>query len=322
MNYTYLKGTGLKVSKCCLGTMTFGGQANEEDSIRIIDYAIDHGVNFIDTANIYTGGQSETIVGKALKGKRDDIVLATKVCGGMSRKANDSGLGRKHIMKSVDESLKRLDTDYIDLYYMHFPDENTPMEEAIETMTNLVRSGKIRYYGVSNFSAWQFCSLIHKAKEMNAVAPVVTQSVYNAVTRGLDDEMVPFLKEYNRGLAVFNPLAGGLLTGKHTKAGAAEGSRLSGDGGYAKRYWKDGNLDAMETLRTIAEENNMSMSTLCLKWLQTKDFIDSVICGVSKFNHAEENIAAFDGDMLAPEVVAKIDSLWDGLKGDYFNYHR
>ncbi len=321
MKYKNLKGTGLKVSEFCLGTMTFGGQADEETSIRIVDHALDQGVNFIDTANIYTFGQSETILGKALKGKRDNVVLATKVCGGTGRGANDSGLGRKHIMKAVDDSLTRLQTDYIDLYYMHFTDPATPMEEALETMTNLVRSGKIRYFGVSNFSAWQFCSLVHTAKENGLIAPVVTQSVYNMVTRGIDDEMVPFLKEYNKGLTVFNPLAGGLLTGKHTREKAVEGSRLS-EGGYRMRYWKDGNFDAVDRLRELSEEVGIPMSGVALKWLRSKDYVDSIIGGVSKYEHAVENIGYFDDNYLDAEIIAECDKIWDALKGDYFNYHR
>ena len=157
MYYNNIKGSGLNVSKLCLGTMTFGGQTDEETSLRIMDFAVDNGVNFFDTADIYTGGISEQIVGKALEGKRENVVIATKVSGSKTRppKPNGSGLGRKHIITNLEDSLKSLRTDYVDLLYLHFPDPTTPVEEVIETMTELIRSGKIRYYGLSNYSAWQ-----------------------------------------------------------------------------------------------------------------------------------------------------------------------
>lgn len=321
MKYGNIKGTGLNVSEFCLGTMTFGGQTPKNEAIKIIDYAVDNGVNFYDTADIYTGGESEKILGKAISGKRDDLVIATKVCGPTKKIPNGSGLGRKHIIKNTEESLKRLNTDYIDILYMHFPDKSTPMEECIETMTNLVRSGKIRYYGVSNFSAWQCCSLIHKAKEMNAVAPTITETVYNILTRNVETEMVPFLKEYNMGMAVFNPLAGGLLTGKHTKDKAAEDTRFSLEKGYRMRYWHDENLDAVEELRNISKKYGIPMTKLALKWLSDKEAVDSIICGVSKYEHIVQNIEYMD-DSDCEEALAKCDELWEKLKGNFFNYCR
>ncbi|NLW70084.1 MAG: aldo/keto reductase [Eubacteriaceae bacterium] len=322
MEYTYLKGTGLKVSRMCLGTMTFGGQTDEAASIEITNYAIDNGVNFIDTANIYTATESERILGVALKGKRDDVVLATKVSGPVGRKPNNMGLGRKHVIKSVEDSLKRLGTDYIDILYMHFPDTTVNNEEMVETMTNLVRSGKIRYYGVSNFSAWQFCSLVHTAKEMNAVAPAVTQSVYNIVTRGIEDEMVPFLKEYKKGLTLFNPLAGGLLTGKHTREKTAENSRFSLERGYAMRYLTEKNYDALDELRKVAADYGVTMVGMAYKWLCDKDYVTSPICGISKMSQIEENVTYFDGEKADPEMIKACDKVWDNIKGNYFNYHR
>ena len=251
MEYTTLGTSGLKVSRVCLGTMTFGGQSDAEESGRIVRAAMDKGVNFIDTANIYPvmkGGVSESIVGESLRGVRDQVVLATKAGGRMGRGVNDSGLSRAHLVRSVEDSLRRLQTDYIDVFYLHFPDPATPIEETIQTMDMLVRSGKIRYYGLSNYSAWQCCDAVHKAREMGCLAPVVTESVYNLITRGLDDEMVPFLKQSGMGLAVYNPLAGGLLTGKHTRDHAEANSRYDSDRGYRARYWKERNWDAIEEL--------------------------------------------------------------------------
>ncbi len=322
MKYKNIKGTGLSVSELCLGTMTFGSQTDEKEAIRIIEYAVDNGVNFFDTADIYNGGESEKILGKATKAIRDNLVIATKVCGPVKKAPNGSGLGRKHIIQNVDESLKRLNTDYIDILYMHFPDKVTPLEECIETMTNLVRSGKIRYYGTSNFSAWQCCSFIHRAKEMNAVPPVVSESVYNIITRNVETEMIPFLKEYNMGMTVFNPLAGGLLTGKHSREYAVENTRFSLEKGYRMRYWNDLNLDAVERLREISSEYDIPMTKLALKWLAAKESVDSIICGVSKYEHAIQNIEYMDETMLSSEVMAKCDEVWDMIKGKSFNYCR
>ena len=322
MEYNNIKGTGLKVSKFCLGTMMFGGQTEEEESIKIIDYALENGVNFFDTADTYTGGRSEEIVGKALEGKRDNAVIATKVCNPKGPLPNQRGLGRKHIIQNVDESLKKLRTDYIDLLYLHHPDNETPIEETIETMTQLVRSGKIRYYGVSNYSAWQCCSFVHKAKEMNAIAPVITESVYNLLTRGVEDELLPFLREYNMGLAVYNPIAAGLLSGKHSRSGPAADSRLATNAGYNKRYWNDNNLDAVEQLTDIAAKCGMSLLEFSLTWLATKKEVDSVISGASKFSHVVQNIEIIGRAAEIPvELLADCDEVWEKIRGSYFNYH-
>ena len=182
MEYVHLKGTGLTVSKVCLGTMTFGGQVNEEDSIRIIHAGLEQGINFVDTADLYYQGQSELVTGKALKGRRDGVVLATKVFNPMSDDPNDRGLNRRHILDALDKSLKRLQTDYVDIYYLHQPDYRTPIQETLETMDSLVRSGKVRYIGVSNYAAWQISDLLACARENHWNPPVVTQNVYNPVS--------------------------------------------------------------------------------------------------------------------------------------------
>jgi Predicted oxidoreductases (related to aryl-alcohol dehydrogenases) len=322
MQFQNIKGTGLKVSRFCLGTMMFGGQTSKEESIRIIDYALDNSVNFFDTADTYTGGQSEAILGEALQAKRDYAVIATKVHNPKGPLANQSGLGRKHIIQNVEESLRKLRTDYIDILYLHHPDNETPIEETIETMTQLVRSGKIRYYGVSNYSAWQCCSFVHKAREMNCIAPVITESVYNMLTRGLEDEMLPFLREYNMGLAVYNPIAAGLLSGKHSRSGPAAESRLATNAGYNGRYWKERNLDAVEELTSIADEAGMSLLELALNWLISRKEVDSLIVGASRFEHVVQNIGIVSEPKEIPaELLARCDDVWNGIRGSYFNYH-
>ena len=322
MEYTNIKGTGLKVSRFCLGTMTFGEQTSEQEAIRMVDHALEQGVNFFDTADGYTGGLSEAILGKALDGKREDAVIATKVTNPVGPYPNQSGQGRKHILQDIEVSLQRLKTDYIDFYYLHHPDPSTPMEEVIETMTGLVRSGKIRYYGLSNYSTWQCCSFIHKAREMHAIAPVVTESVYNLITRGLDDEMIPFLNEYRMGLTVFNPIAAGLLTGKHSHGRPEENTRFALNYGYEKRYFNEQNLDAVDELKIIAEECGMSLLEFSLQWLLNRPAVDSIIVGASKFDHVVQNIElASETKPIPAEIMAKCDKVWDGIKGSYFSYH-
>ena len=322
MEYTLIKGSGLKVSRFCLGTMTFGDQADEETSIRIVHHALDQGVNFFDTADCYTMGQSERFLGKALEGRREDAVIATKVTNARGFKPNQSGQGRKHIITGVEESLRALRTDYVDLLYLHHPSGDAPTEEVIETMTNLVRSGKIRYYGVSNYSTWQFCSMVHIAREMHAVAPIVTESVYNLLTRGIEDEMVPFLKEYRLGLTCFNPIAAGLLTGKHKRGALAENSRLKDNYGYNLRYISDGNMTAVEKLTEIAEDAGMSLLELSLQWLLNQEAVSSVIVGASKFDHVVQNIPlAAEKKPLTKETLEACDQVWDAIKGHWFSYH-
>ena len=321
MKYTYIPSTGLQVSRICLGTMTFGGQTSRADSEKIIACALDHGINFIDTANIYTKGESESILGHCLGERRGDVVLATKTGGPTSRIPNHSGLSRSQLIRSVEDSLKRLRTDYIDLLYLHFPDRNTPAEEYIDTVTSLIRSGKIRYWGISNFSAWQCCDIVHKARQMNAVIPCVTENVYSLINRGIEDEMVPFLNHFSMGLTVFNPLAGGLLTGKHSKDHFTEGTRFSLERGYATRYWNDQNFDAVEHLKEIAKENEMSMIELSYRWLLSRKWVTSIICGVSKLEQLEENMQYCGEEPLRPEIIENCENAWNLIHGSYFNYH-
>ena len=322
MEYTYIKGTGLKVSRVCLGTMTFGGQTDENEAERIVYYALDSGVNFFDTADNYTDGASERILGKALEGKRENAVIATKVTNPRGPLPNQSGQGRKHILRDIEESLRALRTDYIDIYYLHHPDPNTPAEEVIETMTGLVRSGKIRYYGLSNDSTWQCCSFIHKAREMHAIAPVVTESVYNLITRGIEDEMVPFLNEYRVGLTAFNPLAAGLLTGKHVHERPEENTRFALNYGYEMRYFNDRNRAAVSELAAIAAGNGMSLLEFSLQWLLNRPVMDSAIVGASRYEHIVQNLGfAAEKKPLSDEALRKCDEVWDSIRGRYFSYH-
>ena len=321
MEYKTLGKTGLHVSRLCLGTMTFGAKVPGDEAVGIVHAALDRGVNFIDTANIYARGLSESIVGEALTGCREDVVLASKCAGALSPRINDGGLSRTSIIRNVDASLKRLATDYLDILFLHFPDSETSFDEIVQTMGALVASGKIRYWGVSNFAAWECCSLVHAARAAGLPEPVVTENVYNAVTRGLDGEMLPFLRAYRLGLITYNPLAGGLLTGKHAHGKAAAGTRLADDKGYALRYLRPSSVDAADRLVELAAEAGISPVQLAYRWLLSKDYITSVICGVSGMGQLEDNLAACEAEPLSGDLLAEVDALWDGIKGDYFDYH-
>ncbi len=322
MQYNNLPGTSLKVSALSLGTMMFGGQTSEADSLTIMDYAFEQGINFFDTANVYNQGESERIVGKGLKGKRDEIFLATKVNGQMGKNPFDKGLSRRNIVAAVEASLKRLDTDYIDLYYMHAPDYETGIEESLETMTNLVRQGKIRYVGVSNFAAWQIADMLAVCDKRGYVAPVITQNVYNAITRGVETELVPFLVKHKLGMAVYNPIAGGLLAGKHKLGKPAENTRFANNQMYYNRYWSAENFVAVEKLTAIAEKHEMSILQLAMKWCVSRPGVTSIISGVSKLSQIEQNIASLEGEPLNDDVLAACDEVWHSLSGTSFGYNR
>ncbi|NLW20484.1 MAG: aldo/keto reductase [Clostridiales bacterium] len=313
MEYIRLPGTGLQVSRLSLGTMTFGGQTNERDSLAILDHALDQGVNFWDTANMYTAGTSETIVGKALKGRRERVILATKVFNPMSEDMNDWGLSRRAILSAVDKSLKRLDTDWIDLYYLHSPDYHTDLHETLHTMDGLVKAGKIRYIGVSNFAAWQVADMLGICGKEGFIKPIYSQNMFNLITRAAQTEMLPFLRAHNMGMAVYNPIAAGLLTGKHRWGDPAGDTRFALNPNYFKRYWLKENFDAVDKLDVIARERGISLLSLSLKWLLAQPGVHTIISGVSRQSQLEQNIKALDGDPLDEAALAACDAVWAGL---------
>jgi aryl-alcohol dehydrogenase-like predicted oxidoreductase len=287
-----------------------------------MEYAYEHGVNFWDTANVYNQGESERIVGKALKGRRDSVLVATKVFGQMGQGLNDKGLSRRAIISAAEASLKRLDTDYIDLYYMHAPDYETTMEESLEQMSGLVKAGKVRYIGVSNYAAWQVADMLAICDKRGYIAPVISQNVYNAITRGVETELIPFLQAHDLGMAVYNPLAGGLLAGKHKPGKPTENTRFANNALYYARYWSDENFTAVDKLTAIAERHGMSIVQLAMQWCASRCGVTSVISGVSRLAQIEQNIAVLDGAPLAPELFDACDAVWQSLVGTRFGYNR
>lgn len=322
MKYNKMPGAGLKVSQFCLGTMTFGGQTDEATSLRIMDYAYDQGVNFFDTANAYTEGNSETIVGKGIKGRRDQIILATKVFVRMGKGINEAGLSRHQIIAQAEASLKRLDTDYVDMYYLHQPDYDTPLEESLEALNTLVKDGKVRYAGLSNYAAWQISDALAICDKRNYVPPVITENLYNMITRSIENEFTGFLDEHPMAMVVYNPIAGGLLSGKHQWGEPTKNTRFDNNKLYIKRYWNEEIFNAVETLKGVAAECGLTLVQLAMRWCAQQPHVTSVISGVSKFEHISQNIESLDGEPLSGAVLEKCDECWKRLAGPTSKYNR
>lgn len=325
MDYKKIPGTDLTVSRVCLGTMTFGDQMDEAAARSAVALGVERGVNFIDTADIYprvSPTATEEILGNVLKPWRQKVMLATKAGGVTGPGPQDRGLGRTHLLAAADASLRRLQTDCIDLYYAHFPDKNVSPEELIESMNELIRQGKIRYYGISNFPAWQVCEMILKAREMGLQPPVAAENVYNLLTRGIETELLPMLDKYPMGLTTYNPLAGGLLSGKYQTGGKPADARFSLDKGYADRYLSQRNLEAVGRLQTLAEQRGQTVLGLALQWLWAQPKVTSVILGFSRPSQLEQNLDLLENAPAAPLPEEALGEIWRDLTGNRFPAHK
>jgi aryl-alcohol dehydrogenase-like predicted oxidoreductase len=303
MTYKILGNTGLKVSTLCLGTMNYGGKGFfgymgnlDQDKVdEQIKTAIEAGVNFIDTANIYSEGLSEVMIGQAIKNlsiNRDDLVLATKVRGSMGKGENDRGLSKKHIIQQVEGSLKRLGTDYIDLYQIHTIDPLTPIEETIRTLDDLVRSGKIRYFGASNIAAWQLMKGLSYAQYNHLDRFSSLQANYSLDVRDIEREVVPLLQDQKVGLMVWSPLSGGLLTGKYKRDGQKEAGRLNKF--PFPPFHEERAYDVLDVLTPMALQKQVSISQLALAWLLHQPVVSSVIIGATQLHQLQDNLKAVD----------------------------
>jgi aryl-alcohol dehydrogenase (NADP+) len=320
MQRALLAGGALEVSRICLGTMTFGGQTNAEDAARMVDMAMDRGINFFDTANGYTGGESERITGRILGARRSSVVLASKV--GMKTDDQPAGLSRSAIMTAIDKSLSRLNTDYLDIYYLHTPDHSTPLEETLEAMHRLVQAGKVRCVASSNHASWQVVRMLQIA-DANSYAPaLITQPMYNLLARLIEDEYLPMCKACGVSTIVYNPLAGGLLTGKHTNAAPLPGTRFDGNQMYLARYWNDVNHAAVSRLNEIAGSAGRSMVSVALNWLLHHSEATGIILGASKLDHLRENLDACGDGELPAEILHGCDEVWGLLRGAAPKYNR
>jgi aryl-alcohol dehydrogenase-like predicted oxidoreductase len=322
MQYKNLGRTGLKVSTICLGTMTFGTQIGEAESINIIKSALAAGVNFLDTADAYANKRSEEIIGKALKGERHSALIATKVAGPTGPSLNDMGLSRKHIMQAVEDSLRRLQTDYIDLYYAHTPDYETPIEETLRAMDDLVHQGKVRYIGCSNFFAWQLCEALWISELHNLAQFACVEPPYNLLTRDIEYELLPLCAHKGIGVCVYNPLAGEMLTGRHEFGKPpAEGRFTLPDmgRGYLERYWSEMNFKAVEKFKQIAKEHGCSLPKFALAWTLSNETVTSVLSGTTALEQLEENLAATE-IKLSPEELRACDEVWQIFRPPRYAY--
>ena len=311
MNYKILGNTGLKVSTLCLGTMNYGGkgffgymgnleQKEVDEQIKTVTEA---GVNFIDTANIYSEGHSEMMIGNAIKNlsiNRDDLVLATKVRGSMGKGENNRGLSKKHIIQQVEASLKRLGTDYIDLYQIHTSDPLTPIEETIKTLDDLVRSGKIRYFGASNIAAWQMMKGLAYSKYNRMDSFASLQANYSLDVRDAEREIVPMLLDQKVGMMVWSPLSGGLLTGKYKRDGNKEAGRLNSF--PFPPFHEERAYNVLDVLSPMAKEKDTSISQLALAWLLHQPVVSSVIIGATKLHQLEDNLKAVNIEFTTDEL--------------------
>jgi len=306
MRYKNLGKTGVKVSELCLGTMIFGGRVDESSSIRIIKRAIDLGVNFIDTANNYEFGRSEEIVGKAIEGMRDEVVLATKVEAVTGPGPNDFGLSRKNIMCAVESSLKRLRTDYIDLYQVHHVDPSTPLKETLAALDDLVRAGKVRYIGCSNFPAWYLEKALRVSEVDGLEAFVTVQPRYNIVDREIERELVPLCIEEGIGVIPYSPLAGGFLTGKYQFGKPPpEGSQGGGSPDWVSRRFTPRNQAILGELERIVGETGLTMGQICLAWLMANPVVTAPIVGASSVEQLEMNLDAVN-HTVSVDVLRRI----------------
>ena len=322
MEYTNLGKTGLKVSRFCLGTLDFGRRLDEARAIDVVKSAISEGVNFIDTANLYGKedffnphdmagiGRSEEITGKAIKGNRHSIVLATKLHAKVGPGINDGGLSRRHIMMAIDDSLRRLQTDFVDIYYAHSPDYDTPMEETVRAMDDLVRQGKVRYVAVSNYHAWQLCKTLWISDRYNLARADCIQIPYNLIARSPESEMLPLCASENVGVTVWAPLAGGMLSGTYDRYNPDQPPPEG-----VKTYpglWTAANFEAITRLKEIAGGHGHGLAHFALAWILNNPSVTSVVCGVESVEQLNENLGAIEIRLSEAELSA-CDEVWREL---------
>lgn len=314
MEYVRLGGSGLKVSRICLGTMTFGREADEEMSFKLMDKYVELGGNFLDTADGYSSGGSEEIVGRWLKqrGTRSRIILATKVYAITGPGPNDGGLSRLHIQRAIEASLRRLQTDVIDIYQIHRWDPDTPVSETLEALSDLVRQGKVRYIGCSNLASWHLCRFLHTAERERWSRFTSIQPIYNAINRGIEAEILPLCDAEGLGVITYNPLAGGMLTGKYAREAAMPtGARLEAFQSYYDRYFTDEALSIVERFVGAAQERGVTAAQLALAWVLAEPRVTCPIVGARSLEQFDDTLGGLQIS-LSPEERAAIPSVAPG----------
>ena len=319
MQYARLGSTGIQVSRLCMGTATFGGQADEPACFAMLDACAAQGVNFIDSANSYPlssapadKGNSERIVGRWLQGRRHEFILATKGGAVMGPLSWQSGNSRKHLLDAVDASLKRLDTDYVDLYQLHYDDRTTPLDESLEALDTIVRSGRARYAGVSNFQAWRLARAVGRCETNHWARPVVVQPRYNLLFRQSERDLIPLCQEEGIGMICYNPLAGGLLSGKHRFAQVPEADSrfgaINGAAMYRDRYWHEREFVAVEAFVKLAQGAGIPPVQLAVAWVLARPGVTSAIMGASRVEQLTDVLAASQTE-ISPGLMAQLDDL-------------
>lgn len=318
MDYVRLGRSGLRVSRICLGSMTFGREADEGTSFKLMDRYVDMGGNFVDTADIYSSGGSEEVIGRWLKqrGARDTIVLASKVYSVMGPGPNDGGLSRLHILQAVEASLRRLQTDALDLYQIHRWDPNTPVEETLDALNDLVRQGKVRYIGCSNLAAWQLAKFLHVSESNHWSGFVSVQPPYSAINRSIESELLPLCRAEGLGVIVYNPLAGGMLTGKYRRGeDMPTGARLEAFQMYYQRYYTPEALGVVERFVEAAQARGVSPAQLALAWVLGEPSVTCPIVGARNLEQFNDTIGGFDLVLTTEEreaVPAVLPGRWVG----------
>ena len=310
MQYHKLGNSGLRISPICLGTMMFGLRTTPAVAGRIMDKARSAGANFLDTADVYSKGKSEEIVGRLIGKDRDDWVLATKVAANWSARPNESGAGRKWLVQELDASLKRLKTDYIDLYYLHKDDERRSLDETVATLGDMIGAGKIRHWGVSNFRGWRHVEAIRVADKLGVPRPAASQPYYNAMNRMPETEILPACAHHGIGVVPYSPLARGVLTGKYApgKTPGTSSRAGRGDRRIMETEFRKESLVMAQTIKAHAESRGMTAGVFALRWLLNNDIVTSVLAGPRTMDHWNGYLAALDGD-FADEDEALIDAL-------------
>jgi 1-deoxyxylulose-5-phosphate synthase len=313
MDYVNLGSTGLKVSRLCLGAMTYGSKKwrewvlEEEESRPFIRHALELGINFFDTADMYSLGLSEEILGRALKDfgpSRDRVVIATKVFNAMGDDPNQKGLSRKHIMHAIDDSLRRLGTDYVDLYQIHRFDYDTPIEETLEALHDVVRAGKALYIGASSMFAWQFAKMLYMADELGLTRFVTMQNHYNLIYREEEREMIPLCREEGAGVLPWSPLARGFLAGNRRPEDFGETIRAKTDEYAQKLYYQPSDFAVVNRLSEVATKHGVSNAQIALAWILAQPGVTSPIIGASKMKHLDEAVAALSLKLDKSELKA------------------
>ena len=319
MRHVRLGRTGLAVSRLCLGTMTFGLQCDEAASRAILDRAAAGGITFLDTADVYpvgggfeTVGRTEEIIGRWLEGRRHDFVVATKCAGAMSERPWDRGASRKHVLDAIEGSLRRLRTDYVDLYQLHHPDPETPIDESLRALDDVVRAGKARYVGCTNFHAYQVARALGRSEALGVARFDSVQPRYNLLFRQIERELLPLCRDEGIGVIPYNPLAGGFLSGKHRReSGPTPGTRFTlGTAGrrYQDRYWHEREFASVEGLRPLAAEAGLSLTRLALGWVLAEPAVTAPIVGASRPDQLDDAIAATEKPLDAA-LKARLDEI-------------